>query len=1202
MDGQPVFDLAHPFVSLRIVSLDYYMAVPHPSLDGQSSGSGSTTGSSGSSSTSDARTAKVPVIRIFGSSPAGQKICLHLHQIYPYLYIPYRGPAEPQEDKERYIVRLGLSINQALHFALNANGKSRYPPNHAFVAAIVLVKGIAYYGFHAGYSLFLKISLFDPGLITRLATLLQSGAVLGSVFDVLEAHIPYLLQFLVDYNLHGMDYLHLSYARFRTPILQIRRRSHAYEPLFAAGAIADNANPNLAPLQVTIPNAIHPDVYWTRENQRPEWRWPDHYRIRRQSSRELELDSWPGEILNRLNNIDLQNTAAPTNLAPSTTSNLPSRVHTLRDPDAAVASNIASEHTDFDEEDVDALLAGLSTQISNFSGGDVEAIVDEDAIKHLLAGEDMDGVDVLDWMAESAEDGAYGGDGGISLENRVASSTQGAVPADAGSDMDLAAAEAADALNHQGTSMQHRDRDGSNGNDDLVMDEQLARELSEVAEIYDVYASDISPEKQSRLSLPFASAYFTESIQELWSPIKSTAPERPAFYFDPPTASSPTKPILPAFGTRPDPIRSMFYCIQSSDETRFKSNGRCLGYHVGMLVVADGLNPRRSGLGGFEVTTVQTERELLQTLVELVREWDPDMLVGFEIQSASWGYAMMRAEAVYQLDLCQGLAAIQDDTARAHHEADQDAWGAKKQSSLHATGRIFLNVWRLLKHELALTSYSLENLAFHVLHKRIPKFSHQSTTAWWEGGLLSRWRTIKYFIERVQDNLELLDATELINRTSEFAKVYGIDIYSVVSRGSQFRVESVMARITRPENYLMFSPSKEQIRKMRAFECLPLTMEPRTELYTSPMLVLDFQSLYPSMIIAYNMCFSTVLGRVETLGKHEALGAQSLYQIPVGLLERLRDHVNVTPNGVVFVKPHIREGVLGRMLNEILETRVMVKKSMKLYKDNKGLLRVLDAKQLGLKLLANVTYGYTAASYSGRMPCSEIADSIVQSGRVTLERAIRMINATERWGANVVYGDTDSIFVQLQGRTKEEAFAIGNEMVNAATRANPDPIKLKFEKVYLPCVLLAKKRYVGFAFETVEQKEPVFDAKGIETVRRDGCPAVAKMMEQSLKHISLEDFIIAKGVKLGTYSAKGPLPPGAHLSSKRMAQDHMAEPQYGERVPYVVVHGGPRDRLVDAVVSPDELLLNRALRLHGTYYITKQIIPALARVFNLVGA
>ncbi|KAI8926310.1 hypothetical protein BC831DRAFT_435443 [Entophlyctis helioformis] len=655
-----------------------------------------------------------------------------------------------------------------------------------------------------------------------------------------------------------------------------------------------------------------------------------------------------------------------------------------------------------------------------------------------------------------------------------------------------------------------------------------------------------------------------------------------------------------------DPIRSMFYCIQSSDETRFKSNGRRLGYHVGMLVVADGLNPRRSGLGGFEVTTVQTERELLQTLVELVREWDPDMLVGFEIQKAA-----------YQLDLCQGLAAIQDDTARAHHEADQDAWGAKKQSSLHATGRIFLNVWRLLKHELALTSYSLENLAFHVLHKRcsgnvgsqsmdamlsakwiiyscsIPKFSHQSTTAWWEGGLLSRWRTIKYFIERVQDNLELLDATELINRTSEFAKVYGIDIYSVVSRGSQFRVESVMARITRPENYLMFSPSKEQaahatgfttdsviqIRKMRAFECLPLTMEPRTELYTSPMLVLDFQSLYPSMIIAYNMCFSTVLGRVETLGKHEALGAQSLYQIPVGLLERLRDHVNVTPNGVVFVKPHIREGVLGRMLNEILETRVMVKKSMKLYKDNKGLLRVLDAKQLGLKLLANVTYGYTAASYSGRMPCSEIADSIVQSGRVTLERAIRMINATERWGANVVYGDTDSIFVQLQGRTKEEAFAIGNEMVNAATRANPDPIKLKFEKVYLPCGLLAKKRYVGFAFETVEQKEPVFDAKGIETVRRDGCPAVAKMMEQSLKilfrtqdlsqvkdyltrqwtkiltgHISLEDFIIAKGVKLGAYSAKGPLPPGAHLSSKRMAQDHMAEPQYGERVPYVVRH------------------------------------------------
>jgi hypothetical protein len=69
-----------------------------------------------------------------------------------------------------------------------------------------------------------------------------------------------------------------------------------------------------------------------------------------------------------------------------------------------------------------------------------------------------------------------------------------------------------------------------------------------------------------------------------------------------------------------------------------------------------------------------------------------------------------------------------------------------------------------------------------------------------------------------------------------------------------------------------------------------------------------------------------------------------------------------------------------------------------------------------------------------------------------------------------------------------------------------------------------------------------------------------------------------------------------------MQNDERSEPQYGERVPFVVVHRGPSHRLVDAVVAPEELLYNSSLRLHATYYITKQIIPPLSRVFNLLGA
>lgn len=308
----------------------------------------------------------------------------------------------------------------------------------------------------------------------------------------------------------------------------------------------------------------------------------------------------------------------------------------------------------------------------------------------------------------------------------------------------------------------------------------------------------------------------------------------------------------------------------------------------------------------------------------------------------------------------------------------------------------------------------------------------------------------------------------------------------------------------------------------------------------------------------------------------------------------------------------------------------MVKKAMKKLTPSEAVLgRIFNARQLALKLIANVTYGYTAAGFSGRMPCAELADSIVQCGRSTLEKAISFVNANENWNARVVYGDTDSMFVLLKGRTVKEAFEIGQEIASGITEMNPYPVTLKMEKVYQPCFLLTKKRYVGYSYESPDQDKPTFDAKGIETVRRDTCEAVAKTMEQSLRlffekknismvksylyrqwkrilqgRVSLQDFVFAKEVRLGTYSTRDSslLPPAAIVATKAMRADPRTEPRYAERVPYVVIHGEPGARLVDMVVDPLVLLdIDSPYRLNDLYYINKQIIPALQRVFGLVG-
>lgn len=163
-----------------------------------------------------------------------------------------------------------------------------------------------------------------------------------------------------------------------------------------------------------------------------------------------------------------------------------------------------------------------------------------------------------------------------------------------------------------------------------------------------------------------------------------------------------------------------------------------------------------------------------------------------------------------------------------------------------------------------------------------------------------------------------------VNRTSELARVFGIDFFSVLSRGSQYRVESMFLRLAHSQNYLAISPGNHQVSvkffftllcilyfpalsnwlyiqvaSQPAMECLPLVMEPESGFYADPVVVLDFQSLYPSMVIAYNLCYSTCLGKVVP-SKENTLGVSS-FSPESHVLRDLKDQILLTPNGVMYV-------------------------------------------------------------------------------------------------------------------------------------------------------------------------------------------------------------------------------------------------------------------------------------------------------------
>nr|XP_019042303.1 DNA polymerase zeta subunit [Kwoniella bestiolae CBS 10118]OCF21233.1 DNA polymerase zeta subunit [Kwoniella bestiolae CBS 10118] len=674
-----------------------------------------------------------------------------------------------------------------------------------------------------------------------------------------------------------------------------------------------------------------------------------------------------------------------------------------------------------------------------------------------------------------------------------------------------------------------------------------------------------------------------------------------------------------------DPITAVFYCYQNDDPS-LPDNTSHKGYHTGYICLKSPTmdESRLTALSkdGIRCDIFDNELDLINHIIDITKFWDPDVLAGWELHNSSWGYLVSRANEEFSIDLMDQLSRV----VSGHSGPKKDGYSAHHTSTFKVSGRHILNIWRICRSEINLNQYTFENVVFHLLHQRIPHYSPANLTALWRSKTPGHtYRVLKYFFQRVVIYMEIVDAAEIITKNAEFARVFGVDFASVMFRGSQYKVESFMFRIAKPESFVLVSPSKEQVGLQNAPFAVPLIAEPESKYYTHPILVLDFQSLYPSIMIAYNICFSTCLGRVEKFKGTNKFGFTEL-KVADGLLELLKDYLTVTPNGMIFVKPAVRKSLLAKMLGEILDTRVMVKHAMKGARGDKSLTSLLNARQLGLKLMANVTYGYTSATYSGRMPCIEVADSIVQTGRETLEKAQELIHSRPDWDAQVVYGDTDSLFVALPGRTKDQAFKIGNDIADAVTALNPKPVKLKFEKVYMGSVLMAKKRYVGFKYEHPDEVEPTFDAKGIETIRRDGFPAQQKIEEVCLKllfrtqdlsqikdfcrqewtkilqnRVSVQDFIVAKEVRLGSYSEKGVPPPGAAVAYRRILKDPRDEPQYGERVPYIISNADGR-RLIERARMPEEILVNRSLSIDSEYYIRNLLIPPLSRIFNLVGA
>ncbi|CCE92942.1 DNA-directed DNA polymerase alpha catalytic subunit POL1 TDEL_0F01310 [Torulaspora delbrueckii] len=234
-----------------------------------------------------------------------------------------------------------------------------------------------------------------------------------------------------------------------------------------------------------------------------------------------------------------------------------------------------------------------------------------------------------------------------------------------------------------------------------------------------------------------------------------------------------------------------------------------------------------------------------------------------------------------------------------------------------------------------------------------------------------------------------------------------------------------------------------------------LVFEPEKGLHKNYVLVMDFNSLYPSIIQEFNICFTTV--------------------------DRNLEDADELPNAPVDKK---EQGVLPRLLANLVQRRREVKKIMASESDPHKRVQC-DIRQQALKLTANSMYG-CLGYVNSRFYAKPLAMLVTNKGREILMNTRQL---AESMSLLVVYGDTDSVMIDSGCDSYTGALEIGNnfkKLVNERYRL----LEIDIDNVFKKLLLHAKKKYAALnaSLDKNGKEHTVLEVKGLDMKRREYCP------------------------------------------------------------------------------------------------------------------
>merc|ERR1719230_746074 len=534
----------------------------------------------------------------------------------------------------------------------------------------------------------------------------------------------------------------------------------------------------------------------------------------------------------------------------------------------------------------------------------------------------------------------------------------------------------------------------------------------------------------------------------------------------------------------------------------------------------------------------------------------------------------------------------------------ENNFGGRTVMDINIEGRVQFDMLTVIQKEYKLRSYSLNAVSAEFLGDQKEDVHHSMIGTLFNGDAATRRRLATYCLKDAYLPILLMEKLLCLINYVEMARVTGTPINFLLNRGQMIKVTSQLLRKAQQHDFLM--PTLRSEKSDDKFEGATV-LEPITGYYEKPIATLDFASLYPSIMMAHNLCYCTLVP-------------------PEQVKNADPESITRTPTGCHFVKKETRRGLLPMILEELLAARKRAKKEMAEATDPLTQ-SVLNGRQLALKISANSVYGFTGATV-GVLPCLEISSSVTAFGRTMIDETKRQVEAKYNIqngyanDAQVIYGDTDSVMVKFGVDSIEEAMKLGQEAADMVSATFIKPIKLEFEKVYCPYLLMNKKRYAGLYWTRPETYDKL-DAKGIETVRRDNCGLVRQVVETCLRTILIDQSIeratqyvkhsisellqnkvdlsllvisksLGKGASAEDYAAKQ-----AHveLADRMRKRDPSSAPGSGDRVPYVITSGSKGMKAYEKSEDPLYVLENN-LSIDAQYYIDHQLHQPLMRIFG----